>query len=314
MEGGVRMGTPEKVVVAGSSGLIGSALGAALRADGLRVTRLVRRAPQAADEVEWAPGAAPLDPGVLQGARAVVNLGGASIGRLPWTRTYRSELVASRIAPTRTLADAIRDLGADAPAFLSASAVGFYGDRPGELLTEASAPGSTFLAELCAEWEGAAREAGPAAQVTLLRTASLLHPAGVLKPLIALTKLGVSGPLGSGDQIWPWISLTDEVRAIHHLIDRAGTDTAVTGPVNLSGPTPASARTIGRELAQRLHRPYIVPAPAWALRTVLGRDAADSLLLADASVAPDVLTRSGFAFAHPTAESAIAAALTAPGA
>lgn len=300
------MDTHGGILVAGSSGLIGSALVAALESDGIRVTRLVRRTPRSAAEIEWAPGIAPLDPELLRGAQAVVNLGGASIGRLPWTRSYRTELLTSRLDPTHTLATAIRELGNDSPALVSASAVGIYGDRPGELLTEASAPGTTFLSELCTEWEDAALTAGPAARVTLLRTASLLHPAGVLKPLLALTRFGVSGPLGAGTQIWPWISLRDEVRAIRHVIDHH-----ITGPVNLSGPTPASARMIGSELAQRMHRPYFLPAPAWALRAVLGRDAADSLLLADASVAPDILVRSGFTFTHPTAEAAIASALGA---
>lgn len=298
------MNESKRIVVSGASGLIGGALVASLQADDIPVTRLVRRPPRAADEVEWAPGERPLDPEVIRGARAVVNLNGASIGRLPWTRRYRETLRTSRIAPTRALANAIRELGAAAPAFVSASAVGFYGDRPGATLTERDGGGTTFLADLSAEWEAAAQEAGPLANVALIRTAPLLHPEGVLKPMLTLTKLGVSGPLGKGDQIWPWISLTDEIAAIRHTIDNE-----LTGPVNLSGPTPASARTIGRALAHRMRRPYVLPAPAWALRLGLGRDAADSLLLADATVMPAALAGSGFTFTHPTAEAAIAAAL-----
>lgn len=299
-----------RIVVSGSSGLIGSALVASLLADGTEVTRLVRRgAAPAADgsgEVEWHPGERELDPEVLAGADAVVNLNGASIGRLPWTRRYRQVLRASRIRPTRTLATAIGRLGADAPHFVSASAVGFYGDRPGERLTEGSGVGGTFLARLCAEWEHEALRAGPAARISLLRTASLLDPGAALKPLIALTRLGLSGPLGTGRQVWPWISLTDEVRAIRRVIDHE-----MLGPVNLTGPSPASANEIGRELAQRLRRPYLLPAPRWALRLGLGRDAADSLLLSDARVEPEALIGSGFVFAHPTARSAIAAAIPA---
>lgn len=295
------------VVIAGASGLIGGALTWSLQADGIRVTRLVRRPPQAPDEVEWHPGSDALDPAALAGADAVVGLNGASIGRLPWTPSYRETLRESRLAPTRTLAAAIRQLGSDAPAFLSASATGFYGDRPGEILSEDSGPGTTFLAELCVEWEGAALAAGPSARVVHLRTAPLLHRQGVLKPLITLTNLGLSGPLGNGRQVWPWISLDDEVRAIRHLID-----STVSGPVNLTGPGTATASEIGRELAAAMRRPFLVPAPAWALRLGLGRDAADALLLPDANTVPSALEHSGFSFHHPTAAAAIVAALAEP--
>lgn len=291
------------IIVSGSSGLVGSALVRSLRADDIGVTRLVRHEPRAADEVRWDPEQ-PLDPAALAGASVVVNLNGASIGRLPWTAGYRQQLVDSRIQSTGTLAAAIRELGSAAPHFVSASAVGYYGDRPGERLTEAAGPGDTFLAELSADWEAAALSAGPDAKVALLRTAPILHPRGVLKPLVLLTKLGVSGPLGGGTQVWPWISLTDEVRAIRHVIDRR-----LTGPVNLTGPDPASANEIGRAIASELRRPYLVPAPKWALRLALGRDAADSLLLSDANVAPEALLESGFVFEHPTAQRAVTAAL-----
>lgn len=295
----------QRIIISGGSGLIGRALAASLRASGVSVTQLVRRDANGPDEVTWHPGEAALDPDQLAGAKAVVNLNGASIGRLPWTRGYRNTLRESRIAPTRTLATALRQIGSEAPALLSASAVGFYGDAPGQQLTEASRLGTTFLARLCADWEHEARQAGPGVRVVHLRTAPLLHPEGVLKPLVALTKFGVSGPLGSGRQVWPWISLEDEVRAIRHLIDHP-----VEGPVNLTGPTPATANEIGREIARQLRRPFILPSPAWALRLGLGRDAADSLLLADAQVAPTQLARSGFTFEHSTATAAITAALS----
>lgn len=296
--------TVSRIVVSGSSGLIGSALVRSLQADGIEVARLVRHPPRSRAEIAWRPGERPLDPAVLEGAAAVVNLNGASIGRLPWTRGYRTMLLESRVQPTRTLATAIRELGSAAPAFISASAVGFYGDRPGERLTEASGPGETFLARLSAAWEQEARRAGDAAPVALLRTAPLLHPLGVLKPLMLLTRLGVSGPLGGGAQVWPWISLEDEVRAIRHVIDRE-----LIGPVNLAGPEAASANEIGSALARRMRRPFLLPAPGWALRLGLGSDAADSLLLADAEVVPSVLGESGFAFTHPTVQQAIASAL-----
>lgn len=295
---------PGRVVIAGASGLIGEALTRSLRGDGVSVTHLVRRAPESEHEVRWDPGTAPLDPAVLAGARAVVCLNGASIGKLPWTREYRETLRTSRLDPTRTIADAVRALGADAPALVNASAVGFYGSRPGERLDESSSAGGTFLAELCVEWERAALSAGPDARVVRLRTAPLIDRGGVLKPLILLTRLGLSGPLGGGRQVWPWISLDDEVRAIRHVID-----TDVHGPVNLTGPTPATANDTGRALARVLRRPFLVPAPAWALRLALGADAADSLLLSDAQVAPTALEESGFTFTHRTVEEAVDAAL-----
>lgn len=298
--------TSKRIVIAGASGLIGKTLAQTLTSDGAEVVRLVRRAPSHSDELQWQPGAR-LDPETLRGIDAVVCLNGASIGRLPWTRRYRRTLVESRLRPTRTLANALRELGADAPHFIAASAVGYYGHRPGERLVESDSAGSTFLAKLCVAWEEAALGAGPEVRVSLLRTAPLLHPQSVLKPLMLLTRLGAGGPLGDGKQYWPWISLEDEVRAIHHVIV-AG----ITGPVNLTGPTPATASEIGRELARQMHRPYFLPAPKVALRLALGKAAANSLLLADARVEPLTLTESGFTFEHPTVSAAIASALEQP--
>ncbi|WAA64583.1 TIGR01777 family oxidoreductase [Microbacterium oxydans] len=292
-----------RVVISGASGLIGSALADSLRADGVEVTTLVRRAPQSEDEAQWEPGESPLDPEVLAGAEAVVALGGASVGRLPWTRGYRRELIDSRLQATRTLTTALRALRADAPALVSASAVGYYGSAPGEVLTEDSAAGETFLADLTVRWEAEARRAEDHTRVALLRTAPVIHRRGVLKPLVQLTRFGVSGPLGRGTQVWPWISLDDEVAAIRHIIDAK-----VAGPVNLTGPTPASANDIGRALAARMHRPFWLPVPSWALRFALG-DAAESLLLPDADVRPQVLERTGFRFTHRTAAEAVDAAL-----
>ena len=292
-----------RIVISGASGLIGSALASSLRADGIEVTSLVRRPPRSEDEAQWEPGESALDPEVRAGADAVVALGGASVGRLPWTRGYRQELIDSRLGATRTLTTALRALRSDAPALISASAVGYYGSAPGEVLTEDSTAGQTFLADLTVRWEAEARQAEDHTRVALLRTAPVIHRRGVLKPLIQLTRFGVSGPLGRGTQIWPWISLEDEVRAVRHILDKK-----IAGPVNLTGPTPASANDIGRALAARMHRPFWVPAPAWALRFALG-DAADSLLLPDADVRPLVLERSGFRFTHATATEAVAAAL-----
>jgi uncharacterized protein (TIGR01777 family) len=292
-----------RIVISGASGLIGEALTRSLRSDGIRVVHLVRRPARDGDEIEWLTGGT-LDPAVLAAASAVVNLNGASIGRLPWGPRYRQTLLESRVQPTRALADALMQLGSDAPALLSASAVGYYGDRPGTRLDETAPAGDTFLADVCVKWEREAMRVAAATRVALLRTAPILHPDAVLKPMITLTRLGLGGPLGSGRQVWPWISLDDEVRAIRYVID-----SDLHGPVNLAGPHRATAAGIGRALASRMRRPYLIPAPAWALRLGLGRAAADSLLLADADVVPDALTAAGFEFRHPTAPDAIAAAL-----
>jgi uncharacterized protein (TIGR01777 family) len=295
---------PPRVVIAGASGLIGSALVESLRSDGVGVTRLVRRPAKAADEVEWLTDSESLDPGVLEGADAVIGLNGASIGRFPWTARYRHELVWSRIAPTQALARAIRELGSDAPAFVSSSAVGYYGSAPRGVITEKAARGDSFLADLCGEWESAASAAGPQARVSLLRTAPVVHVDGVLKPLILLTELGVSGPIGRGTQIWPWISLDDEIAGIRHVIDHD-----IEGPVNLTGPTRAHANDLGFALARRLNRPFLLRAPEWALRLVLGADPTEALLTTDADVRPAVLEATGFRFSHPTVEDAVAAAV-----
>ena len=297
-----------RVVVAGASGLIGSAVARALEGRGDEVAHLVRRAPARPHDVQWSPGRGRLDPGHLDGAAAVISLGGASIGKLPWTSTYRKKILGSRVDTTRTIATALHELGAGAPALLSASAVGYYGSTPGQVLDETSPPGGTFLARVCVDWEAEARRVEDTTRVALLRTAMVLHVDGVLGPLRLLTQLGISGPISSGDQVWPWISLQDEVGAILHILDQE-----ISGPVNLVAPMATPNREIGAELARRLHRPYLIPVPALLLKGAVGRDAADSLLLADANVRPAVLGTTSFEFAHPSLESALDAALADSG-
>ena len=298
----------QRIVLAGASGLIGRALAKVLRERGAELRLLVRREPTHRHELRWdpnggVPGRDVLD--ALSAADALISLGGASVGRLPWTSGYKRELRDSRLDTTRTLAAALRRLGDEAPpAWLSASAVGYYGSQPGKVLAEGSSAGDTFLARLCVDWEAAALEAADLSRVALLRTAPVVHPEGVLKPMIALTRLGLGGPLGPGTQRWPWISLQDEVGAIVHVLD-AG----LAGPVNLTGPEIATANDVGRALAKRLRRPFLVPAPSFALRLALGSDTAESLLLSDATVVPSALERSGFRFQHATPAEAIRASL-----
>jgi len=292
-----------RIVIGGASGLIGTALGRSLETDGHDVVRLVRRPARGAGEAEWDPLAGVLDPAVLSGADAVVNLSGASLGKLPWTAAYRSTILWSRLSATRTLVDAMNRAEQPPAAFLSGSAVGYYGDRPGETLTEDSSRGAGFLADVVVAWEDSALAAPDAVRTVLLRNGIVVDLAGVLKPLAPLTRFGVAGPLGSGRQFWPWIGLQDEVRAITHLLT-----STLSGPVNLCGPQAARADDLMFELARRMNRPYLLRVPKFALKALLG-DAADGLLLSDQRVEPRRLLDDGFTFSTPTVEQALAEAL-----
>ncbi|WP_353828999.1 TIGR01777 family oxidoreductase [Agromyces sp. SYSU T0242] len=293
-----------RVLVAGASGVIGSAVRDRLVADGHEVVRLVRRRKQAADEVSWSPGSGIIDFTVMDRVDAVLNLSGASLARLPWTRRWRDEILESRVHSTRTLADAMRKARTPPSVFLSASAVGFYGDRPGELLTEHSSVGTGFLADVVARWEAAAKLAPPETRTVMFRSGIVVGPGGAMQRIRLLTSLGVSGRLGTGGQHWPWIGIDDEVGAIMHLLD-----SHLSGPVNLVGPTPATADRIMAALAERMHRPYVIPVPERVLEAALGK-AADDLLLASQKVRPQRLIDDGFRFRHPTVESAIDALLS----
>lgn len=297
-----------RVLIAGASGFVGSALVGQLHAAGHDVLRLVRRGPESADEVAWSPAHGVIDAGaaggnVMDRVDAVVNLSGASLAKLPWTKKYRREILRSRLDATRTLVDAMRAAAQSPSAFLSASAVGIYGDRPGEVLTEDSAPGTGFLADVVEQWEGQALLAPDVTRTVLLRSGIVVGGGGALARVQLLAKLGVAGPLGTGRQYWPWIARDDEARAIVHLLE-----SSLEGPVNLTGPEPASAGELVRELAHRLGRPYWAPVPEFALRLGLGV-AAEELLLADQQVRPQRLLDDGFRFEHDTAASAIDAML-----
>jgi uncharacterized protein len=296
-----------RVLIAGASGFIGTALVDRLVAEGHEVVRLVRRRALTSDEVNWSPAAGIIDFTVMDHVDAVVNLSGASLARLPWTKAYRGEIIDSRVAATRTLADAMRKARRPPPVFLSASAVGYYGDRPGELLTEFSSGGSGFLAEVVARWEGAAMLAPDDTRTVVFRSGLVVgRGGGALQRVGTLTRLGLSGRLGTGGQHWPWISLYDEVTAIAHLLD-----SRLAGPVNLVGPTPATADRVVKAMAERMHRPYAFVVPERMLELALGR-AADDLLLSSQKVRPQRLIDDGFRFTHVTVESALDAMLSAP--
>ncbi|MGO4784567.1 TIGR01777 family oxidoreductase [Cryobacterium sp. W22_MBD10_FK3] len=288
-----------RVLVSGASGLVGTELTRQLEAAGHTVLSLVRRPPRSRSEFRWDPASLTLDPAVLNDVDAVINLSGASIGRLPWTKSYRRQIMESRVQATRTITDAMRRADTPPTVLLNASAVGIYGNRPGEELTEESAPGFDFLATVVSAWEAEARLAPEGTRVVMLRTGLVLAKGGALKPLMPIVRLGLGGPLGRGNQVWPWVSLHDEAAAIVHLLT-----SQLSGPVNLTGPTPATANDVIRAVATALRRPFFVPVPEIALTLAL-QDAARQLLLADQRVSSAKLVADGFRFTHHTAAEAV---------
>jgi uncharacterized protein len=291
-------GLPQRVAISGASGLIGSALSAFLRARGDEVVHLVRRQPSPG-EIGWDPTSRTLDPGDLSGLAAVVHLAGAGVGDHRWTPAYKHEILSSRVNGTATIATALADLG-EPIALVSGSAIGVYGDRGERTLTEDSASGQGFLADVVRAWEAAttpAQEAG--LRVVHARTGLVLSPhGGAMERVLPLARLGLAGPLGTGRQYWSWITLHDEVRALAHLIDQE-----LVGPVNLVSTQPLRQSEVMKALGAVLGRPALLPAPALALKVILGEFASD--VLASDRILPSVLTASGFVFDHDTIESAM---------
>ncbi|GAA2180531.1 TIGR01777 family oxidoreductase [Brooklawnia cerclae] len=283
------------IAISGASGLVGTALAEHLRARGDTVIRLMRRCAVQPDEVGWDPGRAELNVSSLEGVDAIVNLSGAPIGRR-WTAAYRREIVESRLGPTRTLARAAAELGSQVT-LVNASAVGVYGDRGREPLTEDSEPGEGFVPELVLDWEAATRDASDAGnRVALARTGLVITGrGGALGQLMPLVRLGLAGPIGPGTQVWPWISLADEVGALTWLVDNP-----VAGPVNLSSPATTTNAQLIAAIARAVNRPARLRVPTWALRLVLGGFADE--MVASQNEIPGVLVASGYTFSHPTVE------------
>jgi len=297
-----------RVVITGSSGLIGKALTASLLEDGHDVLRLVRGGPVRAGRARWDPALGQLDPSLIDGADAVVGLGGAGVGDHRWTPAYKQELRDSRVHGIALLADTIAAIAHPPKVFVAASAIGYYGDVHGAEVDESAPPGSDFLAELTVEWEAAAESAAPHTRVVHPRFGIVLSASGGASGrMLPLARLGLGGPLGSGRQYWSVISLTDVVRALRFVIEHEH----VAGPVNFTGPEPVTNKDFAQELGRALHRPALLPAPAMALRLALG-GFADSVLMSQ-RVLPKALLAAGFTFVHPTAADAVRA-LTDPGA
>ncbi|MEY5017709.1 MAG: hypothetical protein RL431_758 [Actinomycetota bacterium] len=297
------MSTPKQgrtAVIAGATGFIATAVAAQLRAEGWTVIRLVRRTPLGANEVQWDPASGELDPSVLSGVDAVINMAGASIGKMPWTAAWKREIMDSRVQTTGTLARAMASAEVAPAVFLSASGTGSYGNRGDEGLDENSERSDGYLADVVVAWEAAAQPAIDAGiRTVFLRTGIVLGDGGALSPLRLATNLGAAARVGRGSQWWPWISMTDEVRAIVHLID-----SRLAGPVNLVGPTPATSETITRALARSLKRPHLFVIPEFVVRAGFGQGGVE-LLLWSQKVTPAALQSDGFEFTHTTAGAAL---------
>jgi hypothetical protein len=297
-----------KIVVSGASGLIGTPLVARLRASGHEVVRLVRRSP-GAGEAFWDPAAGVLDPAVLEGVDAVIHLSGAGIGDKRWTDAYKREVLESRTKSTALIANTIAGLQNKPRVLLSGSAIGIYGARNDESLTETSSHGTGFLAEVCKQWEAAAAPARDAGvRTAFLRTGIVLSPnGGALKKLLMVFKVGLGGRFGNGKQWQSWISLDDELGAIEFLLNAN-----VSGPVNLTAPQPVTNSEFTKVLARVLKRPALVPIPSFGPKLLLGSELADALLFTGQRVLPDVLTTSGYSFAHASLEDALRSLLNKP--
>ena len=286
------------VVLTGATGLIGSALVGQLRSDGYEVKKLVRRPIRNSDEVFWNPNLGEINLSSLEGTDAIIHLAGAGVGDKRWSAAYKSEILNSRLLGTTTIAKAASELGVKK--FISASAIGYYGETGNRAVTESDRGGEDFLSVVCREWEAAADLAGEIPTIKL-RTGLVLDPTGgALGRMLPLFKFGFGGKLGSGKQWWSWITLHDQIRAINFLLN-----SKITGPVNLTAPNPVTNQEFTAALARAMHRPAIFPAPAFALRLALGGFSTE--ILGSKKVMPKVLTDAGFEFDYPHVSNALTA-------
>jgi uncharacterized protein (TIGR01777 family) len=288
----------QRVAITGASGLIGNALVGHLKAEGHTVQRLVRRNPLAADEVQWDPIKGEVDLAPLEGVDAIVHLAGAGVGDKRWSGKYRSEILNSRLLGTSAIAHAAHKL--QPKVFISASAMGYYGETGNTTVSEKDHPGNDFLATVCKEWEAAADLAGDVRTIKL-RTGLVLDPTGgALGRMLPLFNYGLGGKLGNGKQWWSWITIRDEVRAIDFLLN-----SEIAGPVNLVTPNPVTNSEFTAALARALKRPALFPVPAFALKLALGGFSTE--ILGSKKVLPNVLTEAGFQFEFPMIYPALAA-------
>jgi len=281
---------PERIAITGSSGLIGTALVGHLKSEGHTVQRLVRRAPVAVDEVTWDPQTGYVDLNALEGVDAIIHLAGAPVDGNRWSKKFKAEILNSRLMGTATIAKAVAEVKPDV--FISASAIGWYGESGNRAVVESDRVGNDFLAAVCREWEAAA-DLASGIRTVKLRTGLVLDPTGgALGKMLPLFRLGFGGKLGSGKQWWSWITLHDVVRAIEFALVED-----ISGPVNLSAPNPVTNQEFTSALARALHRPAVFPAPAFALKAVLGGFSSE--VLGSKRVIPQALLDAGFTWDYP---------------
>ncbi len=296
------MSNQRTVAITGSSGLVGSALTKSFEADGVRVLRLVRKPSDAPNTVSWDPDSHVNDISQLEGIDAVIHLAGENIAKKRWNEGFKKKIADSRIHGTKTLSQAIAGLNHKPRVMVCASAIGFYGDRGNEVLTEESPVGLGFLAETCQQWEAASQAAWEAGiRVAQIRIGVVLSPAGgAIEKMLPIFRKGLGGPLGSGKQIVSWIALPDLVRLLRFVVDNE----SMHGVVNGTAPQPISNKEFSSALGRAVGRPAFLPAPAIALRLAVG-EAAGPLLLESADVRPKRLEEAGFQFETPDIDSAL---------
>lgn len=281
----------KRIAVTGASGLIGSALVGKLKSDGYTVHRLVRRATVSSEEIFWDPAKSEIDVDALAGVDAVIHLAGAGVGDKRWTKKYKSEILNSRLLGTTTIANAVAQV--KPRVFISASAIGWYGETGNRAVSESDRGGDDFLAAVCREWEAAADLAGDV-RTAKIRTGLVLDPTGgALGRMLPLFRFGLGGKLGSGKQWWSWITLHDHLRAVEFILENE----KMAGAVNLTSPNPVTNQELTSALARALRRPALFPAPAFALKAALGGFSTE--ILGSKKVIPTALLDAGFTFDYP---------------
>jgi uncharacterized protein (TIGR01777 family) len=293
---------PRRVLIAGASGMIGRPLSQFLTQSGHIIHTLVRRPPTGPTEHQWDPEAGVIHSGIINFIDVVINLSGASIGKIPWSEKHKDLILSSRLGATKTLAEAINTAASPPSLLLQGSAVGFYGNRDDETLSETSRKGEGFLSDVVQAWEEAALPAKTAnTRVIYARTGLVIGTGGAMAPLKLQTLFGLGGSIGSGQQWWPWISLHDEVRALAHLvIHESGFDI-----FNLVGPELATADDVTRGLARALHRPHLLGLPTFAIKKLMG-EAGEELLLSSQKIISTTLPVTDFYWTDASVSEAIA--------
>ncbi|HVS81569.1 MAG TPA: TIGR01777 family oxidoreductase [Pyrinomonadaceae bacterium] len=295
-----------RIVVAGASGLVGSALVPLLKAEGAEVTRLVRSAAAASGEIEWHPDRGSIDAPALGGFDAIINLAGDGIADGRWTEEKKRRILDSRVNGTRLLSETMAKVSRKPAAFINASAIGFYGSRGDELVDEESGPGEGFLASVCRQWESATAPAEQAGiRVVKLRFGVILtKDGGIMGSMLRPFKLGLGGKVGSGKQVISWVAMDDVVAAINFILH----DESLRGPINVVAPRPVTNEEFTKTLGRVLSRPTFMAMPAFAARLAFG-EMADEMMLSSTRVAGKVLNDAGFEFQYPELEGAVRAML-----